>query len=437
MHKYSIGHLFITIWYESIILHTLMTFNFTKYFSALSFLILIFFNAKNLNLHSLEDQIIQYNRAGKHQFSQKKLSDILLNDDLTKEERANLLFLMATTYRSVNDYMMCIDYLDQSYAIAKELPSDNLLRMKLDYEYAFVHFDNNDYQQSAKAMKRIAEKGYVNPFPEDNAYILMQEGYLALIENNYPKAESKYYHALKIMKTASPCNLPIVYTKLMNLYGKRKNIPEAEKIYEENLQLSDSCNVLKYKILAASEMERIYKDNNLFGKAYLIGSELDSLRRLENQDVKISEMHLVDKAYVEKEQVIKEKSDIWKTTLLLAVLVLILFLTVYFFYKKNKRIKKDRVRLKKTISQMKEELDSYSISNDKILNHEDELFDNYHQLTERQKELLILLSEGLSNKEIAEKLFISENTVKYHTKNIYNILDLKDRKDFFQKFKNG
>lgn len=414
-----------------------MNFNFTKYFSALFFLILILFNAKNLNLHSLEDQIIQYNRAGKYQLSQKKLSDILLNEDLTKEERANVLFLMAATYRSVNDYMMCIDYLDKSNAIAKELPPDNMLRMKLDYEYAFVHFDNNDYQKSAEAMKRIDEKNYINPFPEDNAYILMQEGYLFLIDNKYNKAEEKYYQALKIMRASSPCNLPIVYTKLMNLYGKQKNLPEAEKIYQENLRVSDSCNILKYKILAASEMEKIYKENNLLGKAYLIGSELDSLRRLENQDVKISEMHLVDKAYVEKEQIIKEKSDIWKATAIFISIFLFLSFIASYFYKKNRKIRKDKFRLKQEILQMKEELDSYSNSDEKFVTTEEDLFPNSGQLTDRQKELLDLLAEGLSNKEIAEKLFISENTVKYHTKNIYSILDIKDRKDFFQKFKNG
>jgi tetratricopeptide (TPR) repeat protein len=414
-----------------------MKFRFTKYSSALFFFIFIFFSAKNINLHSLEEEIIQYNRAGKHQISQKKLSNILLAGDLNPEERANVLFLLATTYRSVNDYAMCIDYLNKANAVAKELPDDNLLNMKLDYEYAFVYFDNNDYQKSADAMKRIAKKDYINPYPEDDAYILMQEGYLFLIKEKYADAETKYYQALKIMREASPCNLPIVYTKLMDLYAKKKNIKGAEKIFEESFRVSDSCNILKYKILAASEMEKIYKENDLLGKAYMIGSELDSLRRLENQDVKISEMHLVDKAYLEKEQIIKEKSDIWKRTSVLIALILALFFVASYFYKKNTRIKKDKLKLKLEILRMKNELNSYSNTNDKTTNFEDGLYGNFDQLTDRQKELLDLLSQGLSNKEIAEKLFISENTVKYHTKNIYSILDIKDRKDFFQKFKNS
>jgi len=39
-------------------------------------------------------------------------------------------------------------------------------------------------------------------------------------------------------------------------------------------------------------------------------------------------------------------------------------------------------------------------------------------LTEREMEVLWLLCKNMSNKEIAEKLFISENTVKYHKANM-------------------
>ena len=48
-------------------------------------------------------------------------------------------------------------------------------------------------------------------------------------------------------------------------------------------------------------------------------------------------------------------------------------------------------------------------------------------LTRREKEILSLLAEGLSNKEIAEKLFISPGTVKTHVKHIYKKLNVKRR----------
>jgi two-component system, NarL family, nitrate/nitrite response regulator NarL len=48
-------------------------------------------------------------------------------------------------------------------------------------------------------------------------------------------------------------------------------------------------------------------------------------------------------------------------------------------------------------------------------------------LTPREKEILGLVSTGLTNKQLAEQLFIAENTVKNHIKNILQKLNLENR----------
>ncbi len=48
-------------------------------------------------------------------------------------------------------------------------------------------------------------------------------------------------------------------------------------------------------------------------------------------------------------------------------------------------------------------------------------------LTEREREVLDLLAQGLTNKEIAEKLFITTNTVKRHLKAVFEKLDVHTR----------
>ncbi|CAH2716465.1 Transcriptional regulatory protein DegU [Neobacillus rhizosphaerae] len=48
-------------------------------------------------------------------------------------------------------------------------------------------------------------------------------------------------------------------------------------------------------------------------------------------------------------------------------------------------------------------------------------------LTPREKEILLLVSEGLTNRQIAENLFIAENTVKNHIKNLLEKLGLENR----------
>ncbi|MDP4182719.1 MAG: response regulator transcription factor [Bacillota bacterium] len=53
--------------------------------------------------------------------------------------------------------------------------------------------------------------------------------------------------------------------------------------------------------------------------------------------------------------------------------------------------------------------------------------DDENSLTSREVEVIELIAEGLINKEIAKKLFISEKTVKNHVSNIFKKLNVSDR----------
>lgn len=60
-----------------------------------------------------------------------------------------------------------------------------------------------------------------------------------------------------------------------------------------------------------------------------------------------------------------------------------------------------------------------------VLNDGDEFERNV--LSTREKEVLLLVGEGLQNKEIARKLFLSEKTVKNHISNIFKKINIHDR----------
>jgi DNA-binding NarL/FixJ family response regulator len=52
---------------------------------------------------------------------------------------------------------------------------------------------------------------------------------------------------------------------------------------------------------------------------------------------------------------------------------------------------------------------------------------NRKELSDREIEVVTLVASGHRNKEIASKLFISEQTVKTHLSNIFQKLEVNDR----------
>jgi DNA-binding NarL/FixJ family response regulator len=59
--------------------------------------------------------------------------------------------------------------------------------------------------------------------------------------------------------------------------------------------------------------------------------------------------------------------------------------------------------------------------------------DSFHSLSQREQEIIQLLAKGFRYKEIAEKLFISEDTVRTHIRNIYGKLQVNSRGEALKK----
>ena len=63
---------------------------------------------------------------------------------------------------------------------------------------------------------------------------------------------------------------------------------------------------------------------------------------------------------------------------------------------------------------------------EKALKYENELQNKLPKLTKREKEVLLLISQGYTNNQISEKLFISIDTVDSHRKNLYSKMNVNN-----------
>lgn len=74
---------------------------------------------------------------------------------------------------------------------------------------------------------------------------------------------------------------------------------------------------------------------------------------------------------------------------------------------------------RKGVGEEADTLDSRRLESDETLQH--------LGITPRENEILALIAEGLSNREIGDRLFISENTVKTHSSRLFQKLEVNRR----------
>ena len=97
---------------------------------------------------------------------------------------------------------------------------------------------------------------------------------------------------------------------------------------------------------------------------------------------------------------------------------------------------KIRTQLKNYISQilsLEEKVQSVGNTGQKNLEKRIETVALKHELTARESDILLQISFGKNNQQIAEELFVSVNTIKFHIRNIYEKLDVKKRAEIASK----
>jgi DNA-binding NarL/FixJ family response regulator len=95
----------------------------------------------------------------------------------------------------------------------------------------------------------------------------------------------------------------------------------------------------------------------------------------------------------------------WRTGWFILILLIVLSAIGFFIHRWRKGIQSIQVDYEKNL---------------------EKIFEKY-KITPREQEIINLVIEGASNKDIEKKLFISDSTVRNHIYNIYQKLDVQNR----------
>ncbi len=265
-------------------------------------------------------------------------------------------------------------------------------------------------------------------------------GHIYLDKDEYSKAEQNFDYSLSI------------YDSLDINQGKGEVLRSYGQLYFAQREDAKAIGALKESLEINAELgnqKEILEINRILSKIYIANGDFllametmqiynnlnDSILNIEKQKA-IANMEskyqlkeknkTIEVLQLEEELNRKQiRNQLMFISLLIVVFVLIFVIFYYNSLKNRLNQKQLRLELQNYLLridemklQIEEKGDCSKFSEEKIKE-----FD----ISEREAEVLKLISRGYKNSEIAEKLFVSQNTIKTHIKNIYVKLDVKNR----------
>lgn len=408
---------------------------------------------QTMPFRQLENQVYAYNNQLNYKKSQALLLPILDNPAYTTDERYQAAVLLSYTYKRLGDYASTQQYLETAgqFTAKTSRPDSNLAQIRA--QQALAYFDVQDYAKSASLMRVLEQTNFRYIDRENKAKLVHQQGYLLFLAKCYPEAEATYDRAMTDLRASSPCDMPMILVKKMQLYAAMNDMDRALAALRESDRYAGSCGIIKYQIYAHDELKAIYKNRNDPAGVTQTIVLLDSLNKVYAQAEHIAELHS-QRETIERQkhsrQLATEQTRLSFSLVGvggLLLLAVVLVVVIYLYRARQTRLEQELVRMKAELKAVVEAvatqtpppIDSAPPSRFVLVGPPQPAPPtrlNFGDLSDRQRDVLDGIVAGLTNKEIADKLFVSENTVKYHVKNIYQLLEVKDRVDLFVNLSN-
>lgn len=283
---------------------------------------------------------------------------------------------------------------------------------------------------------------------KEYATVLNNLGRKYLDKSAYNQAKQNFLEAYHIFDSIGDKNmLAAVVRNQGELYFYQGDTKQAVEKIRQAFRWYKELGIVKGQVETAELLSKIYMADSRYGKASEMMQQYnqlnDSLLNIENQAV-IAEMETKYQVK-EKNRIIKllqiqdqlhTKQIKMQTLLIISMIVVVILLIILLFsHYKRTGLKEQKLRLELQnyllqIAEMEGKLKNRKDDCNKKTNLEQ--LNNYN-LSKQELKVIRLIAEGFKNAEIAEKLFVSQNTIKTHIKNIYSKLDVKNRVEALRK----
>jgi DNA-binding CsgD family transcriptional regulator len=401
-----------------------------------------------------------------------------------ESHQADAMFNMATSFARMSAYDSAIFYIQLVFEI--DLKSGDSLNISSDYNtLGYLHMQNEEfskglnYYEQALAFQPRSDSFKLALRLSNIAFAHMQ---LA----NFDQAEREFNRSLEMYRSLNMTtqmakqmvNLGMLYKKQQlllkavelqekgveyfdmedNDYNKvRANLQLIETLMDLNrydeaasrlqstIAIAENSQLLEEQVQAYKLLVDIQDQKKLISEAYYSIKKYLKLKDSLNKEQRLSEIHDLELRFVtsQKEQEIQllelknqlneqELNRRNRNILYLGIgLVGLMIFTVVIYLLQRQKMKLQESLHSKEIDEMRLHIKTLIGEDVKVSEFtiKEINADLNEPLSDREFEILKAISSSQSNKEIAESLFISINTVKFHLKKVYEKLGVANRKE--------
>ncbi|MCK5169510.1 MAG: tetratricopeptide repeat protein [Bacteroidales bacterium] len=309
---------------------------------------------------------------------------------------------------------------------------------------AQIYYGKLDYIKAREYYQKTLDISLIAEYKRGIAAAYTNLASMAIKENKFNKAEKLAKLSLNLEREINNAGGEILSLKMVaetqyNQYRYREALSylkEAEEICLDK-KMGAMLPDIYYHYFSVYKLNKQFKEALQFYEKYTVLT--DSLKGVEVKE-KIADIEIKYETEKQQQEIIllnkenenKKQKLIARNRLIISlILLVIVIISIAYFF---------RQRGMQKLNQMESELQKYllkikDIAKENVPEITSKEFAEKHDLTERETEVLHLISEGMSNADIAEKIFVSTNTIKYHIKNIYIKLDVKNRVEALNKLK--
>jgi len=385
-----------------------------------------FLYSQKKTIESLQEKIIQYNHSERYDLSIKLLRDFITDKKTSADDKYNAYIIKSNIYKNLFKYQHALKNLEAALQEGKRGSNPEIVSQEIKAEKALIFFEMQEFDKTKILMSELAQSGYKNLSERYLLFLYVQEGYFLLKDKSFSESEKKLNDAIEIAQTNYPEELPIIYGKQMELYNIIKEDKKMNQAYQLGIGVARQYKNLKYEFYLNEVIKNVYTSNNDPKNAFIYQKKCDSLFALYNSNINGSKIELLEQEIKDKDfdTQLEKKQQILIYLFFFSILLIIV---LFFLIKKYKKYKQKKILVEKENLRIQEEVEHLkNVAKTQIVPKKELSSFN---LTERQLEVIQLVQSGKNNKEIATELFISENTVKYHLKTIYTILEIKNRNE--------